>query len=145
MTTAGQYDGQLAVKQLQALGTPPGHAVFLDLEGLTAFHANVPELITKIQLWAKYVTAAGYIAGLYVGSPQPLTSDELWKLAGITLYWRGQGSIRDRFNNLAEPTKCGWCLTQAYPSINVPLAGILVDSNLVGQDYLGRIPTLVAA
>ncbi len=143
VTLAGQYDGPSAVKQAQAIGFPKGSTMILDVEGLTAFHADPIALIQKIQLWASAMIAAGYKAGIYVGSPQPFTEDELWRLAGITLYWRGQGSIRDRFGKLSEPTKCGWALTQAYPS--VPLGGTLVDANLVGQDYLGRVLTLVVA
>ncbi len=141
VTLAGQYGGAASVSQAQAIGFPKGSTLFLDVEGLTAFHTNPPDLIAKIQTWASAVVAAGYKAGIYVGSPQPLTSDELWKLAGITAYWRGQGSMRDRSNNLAEPTKCGWCVTQAFPSQTI--AGTLVDANMVGQDYLGRVPTLV--
>lgn len=143
VTLAGQYGGPASVSQAQAIGFPKGSSLFLDVEGLTAFHTDPLELIKKIEAWAAAVVAAGYKAGIYVGSPQPLTEDELWKLAGITLYWRGQGSIRDRFNKLSEPTKCGWCLTQAYPS--QPMGGTIIDANMVGQDYLGRILTLVTA
>lgn len=143
VTLAGQYGGAASVDQARAIGFPKGSSLFLDVEGLTAFHMDPALLIKKIQEWAAIVVAAGYKAGIYVGSPQPLTEDELWKLVGITLYWRGQGAIRDRFNKLAEPTKCGWCVTQAYPSFT--LGGTLVDANMVGQDYLKRVPTLVVA
>ncbi len=143
VTLAGHYDGQAGVKQAQAMGFPKGASMFLDLEGLTAYHTDPLVLISMIQAWSLAMVTAGYKAGLYVGSPQPLTSEELWKLTNITMYWRGQGRIVDRLGNLAEPTKCGWCLTQSYPSALV--GGVLTDSNLVGQDYLGRCITLVVA
>ena len=73
--------------------------------------------------------------------PQPLTSEELYALKGITRYWKGQGSQRDRNNSLAEPKGCGWCMTQMWPSYI--RYGVLVDANMVGQDYKGRTPTMV--
>jgi hypothetical protein len=141
VTTAGQYDGAVVVKSLQALGLPKGVSVFLDLEGLTAFHADVPTLIAKINSWAAAILAAGFIPGLYVGSPQPLTSDEMWRLS-VQRYWRGQGRIDDRNNALAEPTG-GWSVTQFYPSVIA--GGVLIDKNMVGQDYHGRVPVMVTA
>ncbi len=126
--------------QLQALGIPKGATVFVDMEGAGAMSA--PDVcIAQLTAWAAAITAHGYAAGLYVGVPQALTSDELWKLPNITRYWRGQGSIRDRFNKLAEPTGCGWCMTQMWKSQTV--AGYLVDHNMVGQDYRERVPTMV--
>jgi hypothetical protein len=144
VTLAGEYnDGpEDEVKQLQALGLPKLCSVWLDLEGLKAFHTNPVELITKINTWADAILAAGYMPCLYVGVPQPLTSDELWNLR-VKRYWRGQGSVRDRFNALAEPTKCGWTMTQMYPQHS--LAGVWVDVDVVGQDYLQRVPNWVVA
>lgn len=137
---AGEYnDGpDDEISQLVALGVPKGVTVWLDLEGLNAFKSDPVILAGKINLWADKVNAAGYVAGLYVGVPQPFTSDELYALH-VKRYWRGQGSVRDRFNALAEPTKCGWCMTQTFPS--VVRAGVLVDVDIIGQDYQGRVPT----
>jgi hypothetical protein len=143
VTLAGEYnDGsQDELDALHLLGLPPGSTVFLDMEGLAAFKTDPAQLIAKVQAWAAPLSAAGYVAGLYAGVPQPLTSDELYNLKGITRYWKGQGSQRDRNNNLAEPTGCGWCLTQMWPSHT--RGNYLVDSNMVGQDYKGRTPTMV--
>lgn len=143
VTLAGEYnDGsQDELGQLTLMGLPKGATVFLDLEGLAAFKTDPAQLIAKVETWAAPVVAAGYVAGLYAGVPQPLTSEELYALNGITRYWKGQGSQRDRNNNLAEPKGCGWCLTQMWPSY--VRAGVLVDANMVGQDYKGRTPTMV--
>ncbi len=143
VTTAGQYDGGMTVKQMQGLSMPRGATAFLDVEGLAAFHADIPGLTAKINAWGRAVKAAGFIPGLYVGVPQPFTSDELWKLY-VQVYWKGQGSVRDRNNALAEPTKCGFSVSQMYPSV-VRASSVLVDVNIVGQDYLGRTPTMVIA
>lgn len=144
VTLAGEYlDGpDDELRQLFNLGVPLGTTVFLDLEGMKAFKANSINLIAEIRQWADAINRAGYVAGLYVGVPQPLTSDELWDLP-VTRYWRGQGSVRDRFSKLAEPTGCGWCMTQMYPSFYI--GATYVDANMVGQDYKGRTPTVMVA
>lgn len=144
VTFAGEYnDGpQDEIGQLQALGIPQGASVFLDLEGLKAFRENPAELISKINAWADAIAAAGYIPCLYVGVPQPLTSDELWALR-VRGYWRGQGSIRDRSNALAEPRGCGWMMTQMFPSRNLGTPATWVDCNMIGADYKGRVPSWV--
>lgn len=142
VTLGGAYNNgfQDELGQLKLLGIPSGATVFLDMEGLAAFKTDPSVLIDKVNAWADGIVAAGYLAGLYCGVPQPLTSDELWKLR-VTRYWKGQGSLRDRNNNLAEPTGCGFCMTQMFPS--VLRAGILVDCSMVGQDFKGRTPTMV--
>ena len=128
------------VAQLYALSIPRGATVFLDMEGPGAFKADPVALIGLVNAWADGMAVAGFIPGLYAGVPQPLTSDELWKLR-VSRYWKGQGSLRDRNGALAEPTGCGFCMTQVWPS--AVRAGILVDHNIVGQDFKGRTPTMV--
>lgn len=141
VTFAAEYKDGAAdeIAQLKALGIPAGTSVWLDLEGLEAFHANPVTTAALINSWADDIAAAGYMPCLYVGVPQPFTSDELYKLH-VVRYWRGQGSVRDRFNALAEPT-CGYCMTQVFPSVQ--RGGVLVDVDFIGQDYHGRVPTWV--
>ncbi len=145
VTFAGEYsDGpQDELLQLAALGVPKGVTVWLDLEGLTAWKSDPIKLIQMIEDWAAPIVDAGYIAGLYAGVPQPLTSEELWKLKGITRYWKGQGRQVDRFGNLSEPSGCGWCMTQMFPSFYMGNPPTWVDANIVGQDYRGRLPTMM--
>lgn len=142
VTLAGEYnDGpQDELSQLKNLGIPAGATVFLDLEGMAAWKADPVALIGKINAWAEDIIAAGYIAGLYAGVPQPLTSEELWKLK-TSRYWKGQGRQVDRTGALAEPTGCGWCMYQMFPSFH--MGGVWVDANMVGADYKGRTPTMV--
>lgn len=142
VTLAGHFDGAEAVRQTQGLGLPKGCTVWVDLEGMTAFNTPAAELRDKINSWADAIAKAGFIPGLYVGVPQPLSSDELWSLR-VQRYWRGQGSIRDHGNALAEPTKCGWCMTQMFPQHI--RGGVLVDVDIIGQDYLRRVPSWVVA
>jgi hypothetical protein len=145
VTFAGEYnDGPSdEVGQLQALGIPPGAAVFLDVEGLTAFKSDPAALIAKINAWADGITAGGWVPMLYVGVPQPFTSAQLYALR-VRGYWRGQGSIRDHANELAEPS-CGWLMMQMWPSKNIGSPATWVDMNMIGADYKGRVPSWVVA
>jgi hypothetical protein len=142
VTFAKAYSGPSAVSQMNALGLPQGATVFLDVESEMIMaetpgtpNAAVLALIAKINAWADAVESAGFHPAGYFGVPQPLTSDELWLLR-VKLYWRGMGSLRDRFNHLAEPTKSGVVMTQSYPT--VVRGGIDVDVQTLGKDYLGR-------
>lgn len=144
VTTAGEYkDGaDDEVRWLKAAGLPKGIHVSLDLEGPATVTRDDPkETIRLVTEWGARIAAEGYIPSLYVGAPQPLTSEELWRLPNFRLYWRGMGSTRDRYGHLAEPTRCGFAITQVYPS--TLLGGKLVDYNIIGQDYLRR--TLIVA
>lgn len=144
VTLAGEYeDGpDDEVLQLKALGIPRGATVWLDLEGMKAFKSPPAEFAAKINRWADAIAAAGFQPGLYVGVPQPFTSAELYALH-VVRYWHGQGSVRDRTNALAEPYPRGWCMTQMFPS--VVWGGVLVDANIVGQDYKTGVPSWVVS
>ncbi len=143
VTFAGAYaDGPAnEVGQLQALGIPPGASVFLDVEGLNAFHTDPNDLAVAINAWADGIADAGYVPMLYVGVPQPFTSGQLYALR-VRGYWRGQGSIRDHANALVEPG-CGWLMTQMFPSRNIGEPATWVDMNMIGADYKGRVPSWV--
>ena len=88
VTFAGEYEDGPAdeVGQLRALGIPSGCTVWLDLEGMKAFHAEPITLIGKINAWADGIARDGFQPGLYIGVPQPLTSEELCGLH-VVRYW----------------------------------------------------------
>lgn len=140
VTLGDAFDGAATVTQAKAM-LAPGTSVFLDVEGPTAMAMASGDLIAKINAWADPVLAAGFLAGIYVGVPQPLTSAELYGLR-VVRYWHGQGSVRDRNNALAEPS-CGWCMQQAWPSVT--RGGVLVDCNQVGADFKTRVPSWTVA
>lgn len=141
VTYAGAFNGADAVAHCAAIGLPTGVTVWLDLEGQNVFHLDPQIVIDSVNAWARPVRAANFQPGLYVGVPQPLTSEELYALA-VVRYWRGQGSIRDRHNALAEP-KCGWCVYQTYPS--QMRCGVYVDVDITQQDYEKRAPMYATA
>lgn len=141
---AGEYEdgAQDEIAQIKALDLPQGVSVWLDLEGMKAFRSDPITLGAKVNAWARDIRAAGYMPCLYVGVPQPFTSAELYDL-GVVRYWHGQGSVRDRHGNLAEPFRSfqacrGWNMIQAAPS--QMLGGCLVDYNMVYGDYRKDVP-----
>lgn len=134
-TVACAWDGAAAVAQARAIGYPVGCCVVLDVEDQESLDLGAAGLAAKIAAWAATVKSAGYVPSIYVGVPQPLSSEELWRLP-VVRYWRGCGRIVDAADQLAEPSGCGWCMTQAWDSI--VHNGIKVDANISGLDYLGR-------
>jgi len=142
VTYADAFDGKVAGARAKALRYPAGATVFLDIEGLETLHTETGLFESEIDNWSKDVEAeGGFMPGIYTGVPQPLTSTELF-LRRPVRYWKGQGSLRDRFNALVEPA-CGWCMTQMYPT--VVRGGIEVDFNVVGADFEGRVPSWAIA
>lgn len=147
VTFASEYKDGAAdeIAQLLVLGIPKGATVWLDLEGLEAYHTDPPKLIALINGWASAIAGAGWMPGLYVGAPQPLTSAELYSLK-VVRYWWGLGRCVDRNNALAEPS-CGWCMKQQFHGQATGMmwknTGVFVDTNGVEKDYQGRSPTWV--
>lgn len=154
VTFADRFDGAEAVTQCQALGLPPSVTVWLDLEGKTLLSDPVADLKAQINAWAHTVSAAGYQPGLYVGSPQPFTGEEIYELA-VVRYWKAPSRIIDRNNQIWDGPKCGFCMQQLYPSVSWPLhappleasangdsnANVFLDVDFVQQDFEGRLPT----
>lgn len=149
VTFAGEYKDGAAdeLAQLAALGLPKGCTVWLDLEGLEAWKTDPLKLIAMINAWADAISGAGYMPGLYVGAPQPLTSAELYALR-VVRYWWGLGRCIDRNGNLAEP-KCGWCMVQQFHGQAQGMlwkdTGVFVDTNGIQCDYQCRLPVWVVA
>lgn len=147
VTFAGEYKDGAAdeVAQLRALGIPAGCTVWLDLEGKEAWSSNPVALASLVNTWAAAIKAGGWQPGLYVGAPQPFTGEELYALS-VVRYWLGQGRCVDRFGKDAYP-KCGWCQRQDWHNTGVGYrwkdTGVLVDTNAVQADHLGRLPSWV--
>lgn len=144
VTYAGVFDGGAAVYSARVAGIAPGTTVWLDLEAQKIQAINTwtaVEITLKVNAWAKAVRAGGFDAGLYVGAGAMLTSGELYRLA-VDRYWHSLSRVVDRLGNIAEPD-CGWSMYQLYPS--KPVAGVLVDVNVVQEDFRGRVPTWTVA
>lgn len=129
----GTADGKKAVADAKALSLPANTTVWCDLEGCSG---SVATTFAYVSAWAEVVTAAGFIAGLYVGAGQALGSKELYALPGITRYWHSCS------RGVPEPASCGWCMEQLYKP-NVKVAGTQVDIDVVRFDFNGRVPTWI--
>lgn len=140
VTFAAAFDGPNTVKQCKALGLPPGCTVWLDVEGKNVWAMNPQELISEINAWADAVIAGGYQPGLYIGSPQPLTGDEIYALR-VVRYWKAPSRIIDRNGKVWDGPGCGFCAYQLWPSRT--WAGVWVDVNFIQQDFRGRVPSWV--
>ena len=138
VTFAGAYNGMQAVSQCKSLALPAGCTVWLDLEGSATLATPPQELATKVNVWAATLIEAGFVPGLYVGAPQPFTSEELYHLK-VQRYWKSGSRILDRNGRLAEPG-CGWCLYQLLPQGMWRDTGVFVDVDFVQTDYRGRLP-----
>jgi hypothetical protein len=147
VTFAGEYKDGAAdeIAQLRALGIPPGTTVWLDLEGLEAWKTDPVELMRLINNWATDIKAGGWIPGLYVGAPQPLTGAELHALK-VYRYWLGIGRCIDRTGKDAYPA-AGWCMRQDWHGQKTGMlwkdTGVFVDTNSIQCDHLGRLPAWV--
>ncbi len=158
VTFAAEYKDGAAdeIAQLAALQIPKGATLWLDLEGLDAWNMPVAQLTALIEAWAAAIVGAGYMAGLYVGAPQPLTGKQLYALKNITRYWLGIGRCVDIKGDDAYP-RCGWCMRQDWhnqgkgllwpPVSHFPdVPGnerMFVDTNAIQADHFGRLPTWV--
>lgn len=153
VTFAGEYKDGAAdeLAQLRALGIPAGATVWLDLEGVDAWEmgktpAGKAALRGLVEGWGAAISGAKYIAGLYVGAPQPFTGGELFSLRGITRYWLGQGRCVGSDGLDAYP-KCGWCMRQDWHNTGTGYywkdTGVFVDTNAIQADHFGRLPSWV--
>lgn len=144
VTRAGEYlDGAAdEVAQLEALGIPAGVTVWLDLEGLDAWNTEPAKLIGLINAWADKIAERGWMPGLYVGAPQPLTSKQLYQLR-VVRYWWGLGKPIDKTGALVYPD-CGWCMIQQWHGQKNGMlwkdTGVFVDTNGVQMDHRNRLP-----
>jgi hypothetical protein len=143
ITYANRFDGPSAVREAQALALPKETTVWLDVE-------SVPGAISPAQLeglidsWALALERAGFIPGMYVGPGSLLTSAELYARK-VVRYFKAAALIVDRNGAFAEP-RCGWCMIQLFPSLNVGTSPpVWSDLDVALQDFRGRLPTWVVA
>lgn len=149
VTFAGEYKDGTAdeIAQLKALGIPAGATVWLDLEGINAWNTPADELVKLINAWARDIKAGGWMPGLYVGAPQPLTGKQLYSL-GVVRYWLGIGRCIGKDGLDAYPD-CGWCMRQDWHGQKTGMmwknTSVFVDTNSVQCDHKGRLPVWVVA
>lgn len=132
------YDGHAAVAHAKAMGLASGTSLFLDVEGPTVYKTPPNVLIPAIDKWADEI-APDFLPGIYLGSPQPLTQDELTALH-VVRYWRAPARVVDRFGKSFDGPAPGWCMFQGWPQMMWRDSGVFVDVDFVYEDFRGRVP-----
>lgn len=120
-----------AVSQAESVGYPKGAILWLDWEAVPA--AVTPaDAVTWINRWTQMVQSRGYVAGLYVGVPQPLSSQALYLQLILAHYWRSCSG------DTAAVYRRGYQMVQT--ACNQMVVGVTVDLDTVGPDALGGLP-----
>lgn len=121
----GTIRGAISAQKAQAAGYPKGAMIFLNVEeNLNTTRAN---MVSWIRNWTTAVRAQGYVAGVYLGADQILTTADVNSLPGVSVFWKSPT------RGLPVPAR-GYVMTQT--SISQSACGIPrgVDLNVAGTD-----------
>jgi hypothetical protein len=136
----GTQNGTIAADEAESLGFPWGVTIWCDLEGV-ASGTSSRSIIDYCNRWHEAVSAAGYVAGLYVGYHARLTPGQLYRNLRFTHYWAAYNLNADQY-----PSVRGVQMKQAPSSSSVIPSdlGISIQTDRVMSDVLGGRPTLLA-
>jgi len=133
----GAADGMRELRLARALGADlPGMTIGCDLEGMSG---GPQETIDYSKAWCGVIQPAHLIAMGYNGSGVPLTPQGLYQLP-FTRYWKS-------LSNVGPVANVDYCMLQLYPTLTLTLpTGMLdVDLDVVQEDKLSRLPTMLVA
>jgi hypothetical protein len=122
----GQQHGQEASANAKTIGFPGGVNLWCDLEGVNS-SAQAQDVIDYCRAWYEAVSAAGYVAGLYVGAETLLNGSQLYKLP-FRHYWRSQSHVPDIPNR-------GYQVIQLGPPLQIN--GVWADLDVALNDSQG--------
>jgi len=117
---------QEALDVAQHCGYPPGAVVWCDFE---AFAGSASAAIEWLNRWSVAVMQAGYRPGVYLGVPQPLSSEQAYADLILRHYWRASSA-----SAIAVAVR-GY--QQLQFEANVAVAGYVVDGDVAMPDHLG--------
>lgn len=131
-TYANEFDPAPRLSKLAALGCPTNVTTFLDVESV-----NLPaaDTIARINAWAAAFKNAQRDPGGYVGAGSGLTATQWFALA-IDRYMRSC--------SLVPVPGEGFCVLQLFPPDQHLGEGLVIDWDVVEQDFERRVPTLWA-
>lgn len=136
----GTSRGGIIATKVASVGYPKGAQIYLNLEDDIQTGTTRSELLSWVDNWAAQVSAAGYVAGVYVGVPQLLTAADLTQahLPKVGAFWRSASAS-------APQVSAGYTVRQTAVSQTVCaiVNGIDVDvaarsaagGQLVGQGF----------
>ena len=122
---------EYAVSQAESVGYPKGAILWLDWEKVPT-SVTAADAVIWINRWTQMVQSLGYVAGLYVGVPQPLSPEALYFQLILAHYWRSCSG------DAAAVFRRGYQMVQT--ACNQTVAGVTVDVDTVGPDALGGLP-----
>jgi hypothetical protein len=103
-------------------------SIWLDLEGV-AQGTPAEAVIAYCDSWHDRVSAAGYLAGLYVGAEAGLDSEQL-SATRFNRFWKSGSDV-------PAPAR-GYCMVQTIGGAT--LDGVSYDSDLIQSDGAGGLP-----
>jgi hypothetical protein len=131
----GAADGTAAAKNALAIGYPKGACLWLDLEGAIP---SAADCIAYVNAWYEAAAAAGMNAsalGVYVGPGVPLTPTELYQKLYLARYWKAGAIVPDVQSR-------GYQMMQLYPGNQTIAPGILIDYDVIQDDFFNSAPVL---
>lgn len=116
---------------LAAAKYPKGSQVFVDIEFNNYEGSTRAAQVKWTQTWAQTVVAAGYVAGVYVGQPNVLTTADFNEIAlpAVSVYWQSQ-------SRTAPATRQGYVARQSL-QVTSSCEGYVLDPDVVGTDAYG--------
>jgi len=129
----GASYGGYAASYGKSIGWPPGAPIYCDLEEVSTA-AAAQDVINYFTAWAKAVTDAEYVAGIYVGWQVILSDQQLYDLPTKS-FWKAYNCDQ------SIPTR-GWQILQ-HPQLR--MSGIEYDPDTIQADELGDLPVWVSA
>lgn len=134
----GAADGTAAAKNALALGYPKTACLWVDVEGAIP---SAPDCLAYVNAWARAATDAGMASsalGMYVGPGVPLSPAQLYEQITLARYWRA-GAI------VPNVDRRGFQMLQLYPgNVTIP-SGIVIDYDVIQEDFFNVAPVLCAA
>jgi|ERR1700743_241758 len=127
----GHQYGSYCAEYAQSIDIPPGPVLWCDLEEV-APGTTAQAVIEYVSSWAAAVTAAGYLAGLYVGWNVVLSDRQLYDLP-VKNYWRSYNCDQ------SIPTRGFQMVQHTQKTLN----GIDYDPNIIQEDNLGELPVFI--
>ena len=131
-TYANEFDPVPRLNKLSMLGCPLGVTTMLDVEGVNLTAADT---IARANTWAVAFKKAQRDPGGYVGAGSGLTAAE-WSGLVIDRYMRSCSLV-------PTPSE-GFCVLQLFPPNQHLGEGLVVDWEVVEQDFKRRVPVLWA-
>jgi len=126
----GADNANCALAAIAAIDLPPGVTIFLDLEDVPSgtLVANINDYCNT---WSDFITAAGYVPGIYIGANCGLNATQIVALE-FAWFWQSGSTVPQ----IGAP---GYAMKQTISS-SFMISGVAYDSDLISGDTSGDTP-----